>query len=152
MKHQSCWGTGEVFPEEHFQKPSMHAATLTCLTKLFALLLNHPAMWAHFLTLLTKYIASSPGPCDTVILQKEMHSSCQCVKLEYSWNTRSSISGSVHKILQLMDVLLEALAELADKLKLLQQMHCWKQWYCHKGVTKLNNMCKDYILDWNSES
>lgn len=48
-------------------------------------------------------------------LQKEMHPDRQCMELERSCDTRwSSKSGSVHKILQLLDVLLEAQAEYAE--------------------------------------
>ena len=44
-------------------------------------------------------------------IQKEMHPNQQAMELERSCDTRwSSKSGSVHKILQLLDVLLEALA------------------------------------------
>ncbi|KAL7381111.1 hypothetical protein ABVT39_000625 [Epinephelus coioides] len=48
-------------------------------------------------------------------IQKEMHPDRQSMALERSSNTRwSSKSGSVHKILKLLDVLLEALAECAE--------------------------------------
>lgn len=50
-----------------------------------------------------------------IVLQKEMHPNRQCMELERSCDTRwSSKSGSVHKILHLLDVILEALAEHAE--------------------------------------
>lgn len=48
-------------------------------------------------------------------LQKKMHSNRQCMELERSCQTRwSSKSGSVHKILELLDALQETLAEYAE--------------------------------------
>jgi len=50
-----------------------------------------------------------------VELQKEMHPERQCKELERSSESRwSSKSGSVHKVLEMLDVLLEALVEYSE--------------------------------------
>lgn len=70
-----------------------------------------------------------------VELQKEMHPERPCKELERSCDTRwSSKSGSVHKVLEMLDILLETLAEYSetsgqtklDADNLLQQMQTKK--------------------------
>lgn len=102
----------ETFPKAIYVHCNSHQLTLVLCTAAKAS--SHVSTFFDIINQIHSFFTRAMQHCHFKEIQKEMHPNYQCMELERSCNTRwSSKSGSVHKILQLLDVLLGALAEFA---------------------------------------